>query len=84
VYGPGQQLIIQSGTGGLNLRSSPDTSAGVVTYVFNGEYVAILAGPAETTGADGTVYTWWRVQTANGSQGWMAGAINGAATFTVP
>lgn len=83
-YGPGQQLIIQSGTGGLNLRSAPDTSAGVVTYVFNGEYVAILAGPAETTGADGTAYTWWRVQTANGSQGWMAGAINGAATFTVP
>jgi hypothetical protein len=82
-YAPGQQLIIQSGTGGLNLRSEPSTTAGVVTYVFNGEYVAILAGPTQTE-ESGFSYTWWRVQTANGSQGWMAGVINGASTFITP
>lgn len=83
VYAAGQQLIIQSGTGGLNLRSEPTTTAGVVVYVFNGEYVAVLAGPMENE-ADGLRYTWWRVQTANGSQGWMAGAINGVPTFITP
>lgn len=83
LYTPGQQLIIQSGTGGLNLRAEPSTTAGVVVYAFNGEYVAILAGPTENE-ADGLRYTWWRVQTTNGSQGWMAGAINGVPTFMTP
>lgn len=83
LYAPGQQLIIQSTTGGLNLRAEPSTTAGVVTYVFNGEYVAILAGPV-TTESDGRRYTWWRVQIANGSQGWMAAAIDGTPTFISP
>jgi len=82
-YAPGQQLIIQSSTGGLNLRVDPSTTAGVVIYVFSGEYVAVLAGPTETQ-ADGYTYRWWKVQTAAGAQGWMAGAINGVATFVVP
>jgi len=83
-YAPGQQLIIQSlTTGGLNLRAEPSTTAGVVMYVFNGEYVAVLAGPTVTE-EGGSRFTWWRVQTANGSQGWMAGAIDGTVTFVVP
>ena len=83
LYPPGQQLLIQSGMGRLNLRTEPSITAGVVIYVSNGEYVAVLAGPADTQ-EGGDVYRWWRVQTAAGAQGWMAGAINGAPTFVVP
>ncbi len=83
IYAPGQQLIVQSTSGGLNLRSEPSTSAGVLVYVTNGSYVAVLAGPTETQSDIGRI-VWWRVQIANGTQGWMAGEIGGTATFAVP
>lgn len=82
-YAPGQQLIIRSNTGGLNLRTQPSTNAGVVVYVLNGAYVAVLAGPVETDEPIGRV-TWWQVQDASGAQGWMAGSIGGVETFVVP
>jgi hypothetical protein len=69
---PGQQLRVNSTTGLLNLRENPSRSANSIGLVNNGEYVAILAGPVEADGVE-----WWRVQIANGQQGWIAGRING-------
>lgn len=69
---PGQQLRVNSNTGQLNLREGPSRSANSIGLVTNGEYVAILAGPTEADGVE-----WWRVQIANGQQGWIAGRING-------
>lgn len=75
-YQPGQQLRVY--VQGLNVRSGPDVTLDIVgAPLLPGEYVAILAGPVNTP--DGI--TWWRVQTANGAIGWIAGAINGAATL---
>lgn len=75
-FGPGQQLRVLLPT--LNIR----TGAGVEydlarTQLLTGEYVAILAGPVNTP--DGN--TWWRVLTADGVIGWVAGLINGEATL---
>jgi hypothetical protein len=73
-YSPGQQLrvLVES----LNVRAEPNINAEPVASLFQGEYVAILAGPAP---ADNL--TWWRVQIANGSVGWIAAEINGFATI---
>jgi hypothetical protein len=73
-YSPGQQLrvLVES----LNVRAEPNVNAEAVASLFQGEYVAILAGPAP---ADNL--TWWRVQIANGAVGWIAAEINGFATI---
>jgi hypothetical protein len=74
-YTPGQQLRVY--VDGLNIRSAPTITAGVVRApLLTGEYVAILAGPVT---ADGVV--WWQVQTADGVVGWIAGEINGGRTL---
>lgn len=67
-----QQLQVNSTTGGLNLRTQPTQSAAVHRYVLNGEYVRVLAGPYDAEG-----YRWWQVQSAEGTQGWMAGSLAG-------
>ena len=72
-FAPNQQLQVNSTTGGLNLRTQPAQSAPVHRYVLNGEYVRVLAGPYDSEG-----YRWWRVQTSEGTQGWMAGSSAGS------
>ena len=72
-YYPGQQLRARQN---LNVRGAPSTSAQVIGGLFNGDYIAIIAGPHD---ADG--YRWWRVQTANDALGWIAGAIGGRRTI---
>ncbi|MBI5670719.1 MAG: hypothetical protein HZC41_22225 [Chloroflexi bacterium] len=75
-YQPGQQLRVYVQE--LNIRSGPGVTFEIVgAPLLPGDYVAILAGPVTTP--DGI--TWWRVQTAAGTIGWIAGAINGAATL---
>ncbi|MCY3779172.1 MAG: SH3 domain-containing protein [Chloroflexi bacterium] len=76
-YVPGEQLRVINE--GLNIRQEPSTSSGIVGRLRSGDYVAIFAGPYENEG-----YRWWRVQTANGNFGWIAGAINGAPTLRRP
>ncbi len=73
-YQPGQQFRVQSPSGQLNLREAPALDAGALlpNGLPNGSYVAILAGPVMADDVE-----WWRVQTADGLQGWMAGQING-------
>lgn len=68
-YPAGQQLQVFSTTGGLNLRVLPSQTAGVHRYVLNGEYVRVIAGPYDAEG-----YRWWRVLSADGIDGWMAGS----------
>ncbi len=76
-YAPGEQLRVVNQ--GLNLRQTPSTSSGIVGRLGYGDYVAIFAGPY-----DNEDYRWWRVQTANGAFGWLAGAIRGAPTIARP
>ena len=56
-------------TESLRMRSSANTSAGVVAVLPAGTTGTVLAGPTTASG-----YTWWRIQTASGT-GWAAGAF---------
>ncbi len=76
-YAPGEQLRVTLPN--LNIRQQPTTSSGTVGGVAAGDYVAIFAGPYENED-----YRWWRVQTADGTFGWVAGVINGAPTLRRP
>lgn len=73
-YYPGQQLRVSVDF--LNLRSEPSTGSAVQRGLVLGDYVAIFAGPYDNEGS-----RWWRVQTADETFGWLAGAINGAPTL---
>jgi hypothetical protein len=74
-YQPGEQRRVYSDQ--LNVRTGPGYSYDFARgFLVTGEYVRILAGPVEAEGA-----TWWQVQTADGSIGWVAGAINGVSTL---
>ena len=73
-YYPGQQLQISVPY--LNIRGEPTTSSAAVGGLYEGDHVAIFAGPHENEG-----YRWWRVQTANNIFGWIAGTIDGAPTM---
>jgi len=58
-------LVQVSGTGdGLNVRSSPTTSAGIVTTLSDGMTATVIGGPQT---ADG--YTWWQLDAG----GWADG-----------
>ncbi len=76
-YAPGEQLRVTLPN--LNIRQQPTTSSRIVGGAVAGDYVAIFAGPYENEG-----YRWWRVQTANGTFGWVAGSINGAPALRRP
>lgn len=68
---PGAQVIVQ-GTGGrgLNIRVNPTTSANLAASAKDGDLLVVLEGPKE---ADG--YTWWKVKTEAGKEGWAAGTF---------
>jgi hypothetical protein len=70
-YQAGQQLRVVNPPG-LNMRAQPSTDTNIVMTLNQGEYVRVLAGPVQDE-----LYTWWRVQTARGVQGWVAGTIQG-------
>jgi sortase (surface protein transpeptidase) len=53
---------------GINVRSEPTTASAVVTVVTTGDTVTITG---ESQEADG--YTWWPVELADGTTGWIAG-----------
>ncbi len=66
---PGAQVVVNGTLGqGLNLRASYSTSARLVGSAKDGNVLTVLEGPQE---ADG--YTWWKVKTAEGKEGWAAG-----------
>ncbi|MEJ7839531.1 MAG: SH3 domain-containing protein, partial [Thermomicrobiales bacterium] len=59
----GTATIVENG---VNVRSEPSTSGDVVTSLASGETVTITG---EAQDADG--YTWWPVETGDGSTGWI-------------
>lgn len=73
-YYPGQQLRISVPY--LNVRGEPTATSAAIGGLYEGDYVAIFAGPHENEG-----YRWWRVQTANNIFGWIAGTIGGSPTL---
>ena len=76
-YDAGQQLRVLNPL--LNIRQQPDVNSPLAGGLQRGDYVVVLAGPVEDD-----IYTWWRVQAANGQQGWVAGIIDGTATIGAP
>jgi len=66
---PGAQVVVQ-GTRGvvLRLRASPSTGAQVLDTLKEGMLLLVIEGPQQ---ADN--YTWWKVRTAQGKEGWAAG-----------
>jgi hypothetical protein len=66
--GPGATVVV-SGTGGqgLRLRAQPTTNANIVVAVKEGTKLAVVEGPQQGDG-----YTWWKVRTAGGQEGWGA------------
>jgi hypothetical protein len=72
-YNPGQQLRVYVRK--LDIYQQPGFSSDIVGQVLDGEYVAILAGPAE---ADGV--SWWQVQTVR-SLGWIVDEKDGIAAL---
>jgi uncharacterized protein YgiM (DUF1202 family) len=61
-------------TDALNLRSDATIDADVLTVLDSGAGATVVSGPAT---ADG--YTWYEVETDDGTTGWVAGEYLGAA-----
>src|SRR5205085_1025409 len=60
-------LVANTGGVGLRLRSSPSTSAGIVTTLAEGTRVTVTGNSVQASG-----YTWYPVQTQSGQTGWSA------------
>lgn len=69
VLRPGGRARIDAET--LNVRAGPGTGFDRVGVLLQGQTVSILEGPQQ---ADG--YTWWRVRTEEGLEGWVAEGTN--------
>jgi hypothetical protein len=69
VVKPGASVMV-SGTGAqqLRLRSGPGVTYTTLGTVADGTRLRVLDGPEA---ADG--YDWWKVQTEDGQEGWVAG-----------
>ncbi len=52
---------------GLNLRALPAVETGVSGRLYKGNRFTVIGGSS----CNGS-YTWWRVETANGTRGWLA------------
>ncbi len=65
-FGFGDNVVT---TQSVNLRSTPSTSAGVVTILASGTRASILDGPRAANG-----YDWYQVRTASGTAGWLVSA----------
>lgn len=63
----GEMVVVSAAAGRLNLRSLPAVDTGVENQVYAGNQLTVIGGPS----CNG-LYTWWRVETANGSRGWVA------------
>jgi hypothetical protein len=62
----GQATIRTTAGDDLNMRSGAGTGFNVVTQVRPGTVVTLLDGPVDSNN-----YTWWRVRTPSGQEGWV-------------
>jgi uncharacterized protein YgiM (DUF1202 family) len=60
--------VTQAGGLPLRLRSGPSLEADVVDRLKPGTQMTLMEGPIFDTG-----HSWWRINTADGRQGWVAG-----------
>ncbi len=73
---PPLAIVIQTGDLGGYLRDAP---AGDITgFLRDGDEVRIIGDPVEVNGV-----LWWPVRTADGSVGWLHGALIATATATL-
>lgn len=59
----------------LNVRASPSTGAAIVGKLTDGARVSLLDGPRFAEG-----YTWWKIRTASGIEGWAVESVNDNGT----
>lgn len=63
----GEMAVVSEAAGRLNMRALPAVDTGVQIQVYAGNTLTVIGGPS----CNG-LYTWWRVESANGSRGWVA------------
>jgi hypothetical protein len=63
----GEMAVVSEAAGRLNLRALPAVDTGVEIQVYAGNQLTVIGGPS----CNG-LYTWWRVESENGSRGWVA------------
>jgi hypothetical protein len=64
---PGILAVVADGVTRLNIRALPAVDTGLVATVSAGAQLNVVNGPS----CNGH-YNWWRVETTNGRQGWVA------------
>lgn len=72
----GQAIVSVQDETGLRVRSEAGLSGEAVTSLFTGELVDMLDGSED---ADG--YTWWKIRTALGKEGWSVESADGIQTL---
>lgn len=63
----GMEAMVAPNVGPLNLRALPAVSTGIEVQLYSGNRLIVLGGPS----CNGH-YNWWRVESRNGSRGWVA------------
>jgi len=65
----GAKVVVQgAGAQGINLRANPNTTAKRLRIIAEGTVLTVIDGPQEGQG-----FTWWKVRTPAGVEGWCAG-----------
>jgi uncharacterized protein YgiM (DUF1202 family) len=60
----------------LNVRESPALSAAILEKLPDGVAITLLEGPLDAEG-----YTWWRIATPGGIEGWVVSYADGVQTL---
>lgn len=72
----GGEAVINTTAGDvLNVRTGAGTNFEVVARLNTGEVVTLLEGPVPSSG-----FTWWRVRTASGIEGWVVESVDDNGT----
>jgi WD40 repeat protein len=66
----GTAIVNTDNRDSLNLRADTAVNASIIERLIDGETVELLEGPIR---ADG--YTWWRLRTAAGNEGWAVESV---------
>jgi len=74
---PPSAVVIRTGGQGAILRRAPNTGAGPVGFLQEGDRVLVIGGPQS---AEGRV--WWQVRKTDGAEGWLLGDLVGTITPT--